>query len=164
APRCGPRGTRSPSPASCRRTGASARRECAHRTRRCRSENTWPSSRSVASKSGRSSERPPGSHPRQEYAVAAWDPGGLSLQRPEPFGPLSRSCMAMTDLDFRALWDQALSYDEFVKQSTEHCALWTGVYRLAQIPAWALERACERRGTLRLLVVAEDWCGDASNT
>jgi len=72
--------------------------------------------------------------------------------------------MAMTDLDFRALWDQALSYDEFVKQSTEHCALWTGVYRLAQIPAWALERACERRGTLRLLVVAEDWCGDASNT
>jgi len=24
--------------------------------------------------------------------------------------------------------DQALTYDEFVKQSTEHCALWTGVY------------------------------------
>src|SRR5437879_8170323 len=70
----------------------------------------------------------------------------------------------MTDLDFRALWDQALIYDEFVKHSTEHCGLWTGVYRLAHIPAWALERACERGRTLRLLVLAEDWCGDASNT
>src|SRR2546428_14045973 len=70
----------------------------------------------------------------------------------------------MSDLDFRALWDQALTYDEFVKQSTEHCALWTGVYRLAHIPAWALERACERGRTLRLLVLAEDWRGDASNT
>ena len=28
----------------------------------------------------------------------------------------------MTDLDFRALWAQALSYEEFVRQSTEHCA------------------------------------------
>src|SRR3989454_10194414 len=69
----------------------------------------------------------------------------------------------MSDLDFRALWDQALTYDEFVKQSTEHCALWTGVYRLARIPAWALERACERGRALRLLVLAEDWCGGASN-
>jgi hypothetical protein len=70
----------------------------------------------------------------------------------------------MSDLDFRALWDQALTYDEFVKQSTEHCALWTGVYRLARIPPWALDRACEQGRTLRLLVLAEDWCGDASNT
>jgi hypothetical protein len=70
----------------------------------------------------------------------------------------------MSDLDFAALWDQALTYEEFVKQSTEHCALWTGVYRLARIPPWALERACERGRPFRLLVLAEDWCGDASNT
>jgi len=70
----------------------------------------------------------------------------------------------MGDLDFRALWDRALTYDEFVKQSTEHCGLWTGVYRLAHIPPWALERACEVGRTYRLLVLAEDWCGDASNT
>ena len=70
----------------------------------------------------------------------------------------------MGDLDFRALWDRALTYDEFVRQSTEHCSLWTGVYRLARIPAWALERACEQGRPFRLLVLAEDWCGDASNT
>src|SRR2546423_317209 len=70
----------------------------------------------------------------------------------------------MGDLDFRALWDRALTYEEFVKQSTEHCSLWTGVYRLARIPPWALERACEQGRTFRLLALAEDWCGDASNT
>ena len=70
----------------------------------------------------------------------------------------------MNDLDFHGLWDTALTYDEFVKQSTEHCALWTGVYRLARIPPWALERACERGRKFRVLVLAEDWCGDASNT
>lgn len=71
---------------------------------------------------------------------------------------------ARARLDFRALWDRALTYEEFVRQSREHCALWTGVYRLARIPAWALERACERGRQFRLLVLAEDWCGDASNT
>ena len=70
----------------------------------------------------------------------------------------------MGDLDFRALWDRALTYEAFVRQSTEHCALWTGVYRLARIPPWALERACATGRTFRLLALAEDWCGDASNT
>lgn len=70
----------------------------------------------------------------------------------------------MDQLDFRALWDRALTYEEFVRQSREHCALWTGVYRLARIPAWALERAREPGRRFRLLVLAEDWCGDASNT
>ncbi len=70
----------------------------------------------------------------------------------------------MDHLDLRALWDRALTYEEFVRQSREHCALWSGVYRVARIPAWALERACQRGRQVRLLVVAEDWCGDASNT
>src|SRR5258708_35652155 len=70
----------------------------------------------------------------------------------------------MTDLAFRALWDQALTYAEFVRQSTEHCALWTGVYHLARTPAWALERAWERGQRGRLLLLGEGWCGDASHT
>ena len=70
----------------------------------------------------------------------------------------------MSDLDFQALWQPALTYEEFVRQSTEHCALWTGVYHLARIPDWALARACEVGLPFRLLVLAEDWCGDASNT
>jgi thioredoxin family protein len=70
----------------------------------------------------------------------------------------------MNQLDFRALWHRALTYADFVGQSHEHCALWTGVHRLARIPAWAVERACARGTQVRLLVLAEDWCGDASST
>jgi hypothetical protein len=69
---------------------------------------------------------------------------------------------ASTSLDLERTWAEALSYERFVAQSTENCALWQGVYRAARIPEWALERA----GALsarRLLVIAEDWCGDASN-
>lgn len=66
-------------------------------------------------------------------------------------------------LDFRALWDQGLSFDQFLKESApEHLPLWEGVYRTATIPEWALRRS--DHAPIRLLVLAEDWCGDASNT
>lgn len=65
---------------------------------------------------------------------------------------------------FADLWDHALSYEQFVKQSTEHCSLWTGVYRIARLPEWALEEAAALGEKLRLVVLAEDWCGDATNT
>jgi hypothetical protein len=66
-------------------------------------------------------------------------------------------------LDFRALWNDALSYHEFVAASTEHCGLWEGIYRIAVLPEWSrqLDASAAPR---RLLVIAEDWCGDASNT
>lgn len=66
-------------------------------------------------------------------------------------------------LDFRKLWDQALTYNAFVASSQDHCGLWTGVYQLARLPQWSL--AAVPRGVERkLLVIAEGWCGDASNT
>ena len=65
---------------------------------------------------------------------------------------------------FAALWDRAQSFDAFVKSSRENCELWTGVYRLARVPAWALEEAAGLGQRFRLVVLAEDWCGDASNT
>lgn len=68
------------------------------------------------------------------------------------------------DLDFRLLWHQALPFQEFVRQSTHNCDLWSGTYRLARIPASALA-AADRAGTRhRLLVLAEDWCVDGSST
>jgi hypothetical protein len=67
-------------------------------------------------------------------------------------------------LDFRKLWGEALTFDAFVEACrTEHCGLWRGVYNLARVPDWAL--GVMPAGTQRkLLVIAEDWCGDASNT
>lgn len=65
---------------------------------------------------------------------------------------------------FADLWDRALTYQQFVKESREHCNLWTGVYRLARVPDWAVERAQALGERFRLVVLAEDWCGDATNT
>jgi len=68
----------------------------------------------------------------------------------------------MTALDFRALWEEALPYEEFVAAAAQHHALWRGVYRLAEIPDWVGDAVPV--GTIRrFLVIAEDWCGDASN-
>jgi hypothetical protein len=67
-------------------------------------------------------------------------------------------------LDFKAVWDKALTFDSFVAScQAEHCGLWQGIYNLARIPAWASAAVPPAAG-LKLLVIAEDWCGDASNT
>jgi thioredoxin family protein len=67
-------------------------------------------------------------------------------------------------LDYRKLWEGALEYDAFVDScKAEHCGLWQGVYKLARVPEWA-RNAVPAGATRKLLVLAEDWCGDASNT
>lgn len=67
-------------------------------------------------------------------------------------------------LDFRKLWDEALPFDAFVVAcKADYCGLWEGIYKLARVPAWATA-AVPADGHRKLLVIAEDWCGDASNT
>ena len=69
----------------------------------------------------------------------------------------------MAPAGFRELWDQALTYERFVAESEQHRGLWEGIYRLMRVPDWAFQAVPP--GTLRrLLVIAEDWCGDASST
>jgi hypothetical protein len=70
----------------------------------------------------------------------------------------------MTELDFRALWSEALPYERFVEEAQKNEALWRGVYNRTPIPEWAFKLACQKGNNVRLLVIAEDWCGDASNT
>lgn len=66
-------------------------------------------------------------------------------------------------LDFRALWGQSLLFDRFLSEcAPEHRPLWEGVHRTATIPEWAIRPS--DRAPIRLLVLAEDWCGDAANT
>jgi Thioredoxin len=67
-------------------------------------------------------------------------------------------------LDFRTLWGKALSYDAFVAScQAQYCGLWQGLYNLSRIPSSAVE-SVPPGSTRRFLVIAEDWCGDASNT
>jgi hypothetical protein len=72
--------------------------------------------------------------------------------------------MMTTSLDFQALWSQGVPYSQFVAEAQKNLGLWDGVYRTAKIPEWAVERACARDRITRFLVIAEDWCGDASST
>ena len=65
-------------------------------------------------------------------------------------------------LDFRTLWDRALTYPDFLAASTKHKGLWEGIYAIARTPAWATG-ALAPGARRRLLVIAEDWCGDASS-
>jgi hypothetical protein len=66
-------------------------------------------------------------------------------------------------MDFSALWNSALPYADFVAASDlKHRGLWEGLYRLAKVPEWAVAGSDHAR--VRLLAIAEDWCGDASNT
>ena len=65
--------------------------------------------------------------------------------------------------DFEARWNHALSYQDFVAASEQHRGLWEGIYRLMRMPDWAFQ-AVPPGTRRRLLVIAEDWCGDASST
>lgn len=65
---------------------------------------------------------------------------------------------------FASLWDQALSFEQFVAEARNSRELWTAVYRTARIPPWAVQDAAKLGRRFRLVVLAEDWCGDASST
>ena len=62
-------------------------------------------------------------------------------------------------------WRDSFSWDEYAKSEIlEHPELWSGVYRTAKIPEWATKRLAATGRDWHLLVLSEDWCGDASNT
>ena len=65
---------------------------------------------------------------------------------------------------FAPLWASALPFDRFVAESTEHRELWSGIYRTANVPAWAVDAGAKLGRRFRFVVIAEDWCGDASST
>jgi hypothetical protein len=70
----------------------------------------------------------------------------------------------MSDLDFRTYWDNGFTWETYLNGEIEKLEeLWRGVYARAVVPEWALERGGQV-GDWRMLVITEDWCGDASNT
>lgn len=69
-----------------------------------------------------------------------------------------------TELDHRPFWEQGVPFEAYLEEVEENPKLWEGQWRKHEAPGWALERLAEIGGSLRLLVISEDWCGDASNT
>ena len=71
--------------------------------------------------------------------------------------------MTTPTIDFAALWDEALTWDAFVASARDNVDLWLGLHELARVPEDFVAEAVAK-GPRRLLVIAEDWCGDASST
>jgi hypothetical protein len=71
----------------------------------------------------------------------------------------------MGDFDYGKYWDAAFSWDDYLgNEVKEHRGLWEGVWTRSTVPEWAAGAAARMEGEWRLLVISEDWCGDASNT
>ena len=71
----------------------------------------------------------------------------------------------MSRWEFAPLWDQALTYERFVREAADdHRGFWEAIHRLARVPDWAVAGIGALPGGYRLVVLAEDWCGDAVNT
>lgn len=71
----------------------------------------------------------------------------------------------MPELDYRGYWERGFDWTRYLRDEVQtNRALWEGVTRGVTLPEWALERAREAAGEWKLLVLSEDWCGDASNT
>jgi thioredoxin family protein len=71
----------------------------------------------------------------------------------------------MGGIDYRRYWDAGHTWEEYLgREVREHRGLWEAVWERARLPAWVREEAARIGGEWRLLVISEDWCGDASNT
>lgn len=63
----------------------------------------------------------------------------------------------------RERFEKASTFREYLDRVEENRELWQGVYDRVRLSEGAVERA-RRLGPRRLLVISEDWCGDAVNT
>ena len=60
-------------------------------------------------------------------------------------------------------FESALSFAAFLEQAQANAALWRDAHRLARVSEEAVARLAAIPGRWHLLVMVEDWCGDAVN-
>nr|NIR43908.1 hypothetical protein [Gemmatimonadota bacterium]NIR75374.1 hypothetical protein [Candidatus Kutchimonas denitrificans]NIS01016.1 hypothetical protein [Gemmatimonadota bacterium]NIT66640.1 hypothetical protein [Gemmatimonadota bacterium]NIU53220.1 hypothetical protein [Gemmatimonadota bacterium] len=71
--------------------------------------------------------------------------------------------MEALEIQMRERFESGMTYEAFRRQSEKHCGLWDGIYRNLTIPNDARARLLELPGPRNVLVLAEDWCGDAAS-
>jgi len=66
---------------------------------------------------------------------------------------------------FADRYGQGQTFPQFLDGSTApNIQLWRDVYRLARVPEWAAADVRAMAAPCRLVVLSEDWCGDAINS
>ena len=63
-----------------------------------------------------------------------------------------------------AEWAEGVSFVDFLPTAADNVGLWTSSWERAVVPEDLVERAEAVPGDWKLLVISEDWCGDAANT
>lgn len=66
-------------------------------------------------------------------------------------------------MDWKSRFDAAFTFEQYVTVARKNQDLWRDVYRLATVPPGAVDRVNAVRCPRHLLVLVEDWCGDAVN-
>lgn len=61
-------------------------------------------------------------------------------------------------------WEAALTLDEFIERAEVDQELWRSMRKRARVPAEFTRRSRDLPEPRYLLVLLEDWCGDASST
>lgn len=74
------------------------------------------------------------------------------------------SVNAVGKTDFRSVYAKGKTYVEFRDAAKKRKKAWKQHYADAQVPDALTTRMAAVPGQWRLLVVAEDWCGDSANT
>ncbi len=64
----------------------------------------------------------------------------------------------------KARYESGSTFEPYVASARSNADLWTTMYRLARVPDAIVERVRALPSRLHLLVLNEDWCGDAVNT
>lgn len=63
--------------------------------------------------------------------------------------------------DYRRLWEQGRTFPDFLASVESRTEEWDANRRAATVPDELVERARRAQGPWRLLIVADDWCGDS---
>ena len=66
-------------------------------------------------------------------------------------------------VDYAAYWEKASTFETVLESATSHRQLWRDLYERARLPLHLALRARSLRHPWKLLVLSEDWCGDAVN-
>lgn len=64
----------------------------------------------------------------------------------------------------RDIWATAMTLDQFIEKAEVNQDLWRAVLARASVPEDVTERLGDLPAARHLLVLLEDWCGDAVNT
>lgn len=64
----------------------------------------------------------------------------------------------------RERYERALPFDEYARAAVANHELWQAISRRVSVPEEIVDRVRALPGRWHLLVLSEDWCGDAVNT